>query len=721
VRVFPVPSYSERYDGPRVDFRETVLWMPQVKTDKSGAASVELYLSDAVTSFRAVAEGVSAGGQLGRGEALIQSKLPVSLAVKMPLEVSAGDVVELPVTVANETDEPYTAALTAEFGPAFKRVGVRQPDTLELAPRARRSLFFELEVVGDGEGDSAEDARAAGKARIAVEAANLRDEVERNIKVVPRGFPVEISASGTLERTARHEIDVSDAIAGTLRATVTMYPSPLATMVQGTEAIIREPTGCFEQASSANYPNIMILGYLQEYDAADPDLVARTHGVLERGYGKLAGYESPSKGYEWFGGDPGHEALTAYGLMEFIDMTRVYDDVDQGMIDRTARWLEARRDGKGGYQRSSQALDSFGRASEPVTDAYITYALARAGRADKIAKEINRSAKVARETEDPYVLALAAGALVEARHADAKLALRRLAAKQADDGSLPGAEHSITRSGGVALSIETTALAALAFMSARGKVHGDYEAATRKAIEWLNGNRDGFGGYGSTQSTVLALDAMRTHAAQSKRAPAAGVITVSVNGAQVGRVEFEAGHEGAIEIDVSERLKPGENAVELTLDSESPLPYSALVTYGSTKPPTSPEAPVRIATALARSRVPMGESVRMDVRVSNITDKGIPMTLARVGLPGGLSFQTWQLKELRDKKLIDFYETREREVILYFRSLPPKADKRIPLELTARVPGRYTAPASRAYLYYTDEHQLWAPPVRIAIGESARG
>ena len=37
------------------------------------------------------------------------------------------------------------------------------------------------------------------------------------------------------------------------------------------------------------------------------------------------------------------------------------------------------------------------------------------------------------------------------------------------------------------------------------------------------------------------------------------------------------------------------------------------------------------------------------------------MTLARVGLPGGLAFQTWQLEELRDKKLIYFYETRERE------------------------------------------------------------
>ena len=36
------------------------------------------------------------------------------------------------------------------------------------------------------------------------------------------------------------------------------------------------------------------------------------------------------------------------------------------------------------------------------------------------------------------------------------------------------------------------------------------------------------------------------------------------------------------------------------------------------------------------------------------------MTLARIGLPGGLTFQTWQLKELRDKGKVGFDETRQR-------------------------------------------------------------
>ena len=105
----------------------------------------------------------------------------------------------------------------------------------------------------------------------------------------------------------------------------------------------------------------------------------------------------------------------------------------------------------------------------------------------------------------------------------------------------------------------------------------------------------------------------------------------------------------------------------------------------------------------------------MRVSVRNLTGDGLPMTLARVGLPGGLTFQTWQLDELKKKGIIDFYETGKREVILYFRSLKPQASADIDLKLLATVPGDYIAPASRAYLYYTDEYVHWAEPVRVSV------
>jgi hypothetical protein len=56
-----------------------------------------------------------------------------------------------------------------------------------------------------------------------------------------------------------------------------------------------------------------------------------------------------------------------------------------------------------------------------------------------------------------------------------------------------------------------------------------------------------------------------------------------------------------------------------------------------------------------------------------------------------------------------------REVILYWRSLKAEERVELPLSLIAAVPGTYTAPASRAYLYYTDEHKTWTDGMQVEI------
>ncbi|HSD90963.1 MAG TPA: MG2 domain-containing protein, partial [Kofleriaceae bacterium] len=389
VRVFPVPQYTKGYEGPRTDFRETIYWNSSVNTGADGTATVSFPVSDAVTSFRATAEGVSSGGLPGAGDVVIQSKMPLSLDARLPVEVTSGDSIKLPVSLTNETDDDLDADLTASFGSAFK-LAQNPAGKIHLKAHEKKSLFFPLDVVATT-GDA--------KVSLGVRTAGLEDKLDKTIRVVPLGFPFELSASGTAKTGVpmKHDFDLTQALPGSIDATVTMYPSPVASMTQGMEAMIREPGGCFEQTSSTNYPNIMILSYLATNDAADAQLVQKTQGHLDRGYKLLTGYETKQKGYEWFGQTPGHEALTAYGLMEFEDMGKVYD-VDHAMVERTADWLMSRRDGKGGFLRSSQALDSFGRANEQTTNAYIMWALSEAKRTKGMDTELSAQRKLGEST-----------------------------------------------------------------------------------------------------------------------------------------------------------------------------------------------------------------------------------------------------------------------------------------------------------------------------------
>lgn len=709
VRVFPVPEYSKNYDGPRSDFRETVYWNPTVQTNARGEAEVSFAVSDAVTSFKATAEGFSAAGLPGGGEASIQSKLPLVLDAHLPTEVTSGDTVKLPITIANETDEPMEATLEAKFGTAFRLVSNPLTGKVKIKAKDKTTVEFPLEVV-------ATDGAADVELRIA--SKGIMDEVKKQIRVVPKGFPVEIAASGTARKgeSSRQVIELSGAMPGTVHASVSMYPSPVAAIASGMDGMIREPGGCFEQASSTNYPNIMILGYLDSTsDGADPALVAKTKGVLDKGYKLLTGYESPEKGYEWFGQNPGHEALTAYGLMEFADMAKVYD-VDKKMVERTADWLMARRDGQGGFQRNARALDSFGRASATTTNAYIMWALSEARRTQNLTKELQAQKALGAETKDPYLLALAANTnLVAAPKASETTAMaKKLAGLQSKDGSFPGAKETITMSGGESLTIESTALAVMALL--RASPNGEFEPQIRSGVEWLNSKRGGYGAWGNTQATILGLKALTAYAEHSRVMAVAGSATLVINGKDAGTIKFEKGRkEPLVWKDLAGKLSAGKNTIEVRLDGAAQLPYTVSIDYRSTVPASAPKAKVAVSTELLKTQAKMGEGVTLRAHVENKTAEGIPMTLARIGLPGGTVFQTWQLKELRDKGLIDFYETRPREVILYWRALPPNAKKDVDLNLLANVPGTYEAPASSTYLYYTAEDKAWAKPLAITI------
>jgi uncharacterized protein YfaS (alpha-2-macroglobulin family) len=473
---------------------------------------------------------------------------------------------------------------------------------------------------------------------------------------------------------------------------------------------LQEPNGCFEQASTSNYPNVMTMQYLEDNNLADPAVMRRSKDLMQKGYAKLTGYECKQKGYEWFGGDPGHEALTAYGLMQFRDMKQVYE-VDGEMIKRTADWLLARRDGKGGYLRNDKALDSFGQAPAEVTDAYITWALCESGEKGLDA-EVAHAIETAEKTEDAYVIALAASAALDSGKQDeGKKLLEKLAKLQADDGHLESKLGSITRSGGISLQIESTALAALAWLKQPA-----FTAQANKAIEWIVKNRQGGGSFGGTQATILALKALVGHAKANKTPVTAGKLLLLSKDVPLGERPISAGQQETITIGGLEaKLKPGDNDLTIVLTGENKMPYSLDVSYRTTKPESEEKCPVRLKTSLAKKEAKAGETVELSSELSNSTDQGQPMTIAILGLPAGLEPRADQLDELKKAGTIDYYETRGRELIFYWRSLAPKKQIAWKLDLIAAIPGKYSGPASRAYLYYTPEQKQWVDPLEVEI------
>src|SRR5213593_1262653 len=359
------PNWTE---GSRVDFAETVYWNAGVKTDTAGFATVSFNLSDSVTSFRVLADAFGRDGTLGSSISEISSVQPFSIEPKIPLQVTSGDVIKLPIGTINGISRELRGAEVTAGGPGGIKftLGGNNPATLGAKERTRR--FVQVEV-GQFTG--------VAKLTFDAKAGSYRDTVSRTLDVQPLGFPHESSTGGMLERNGSKSFEFTlpaGIVRGSLSSSVSVYPTPLASMTDALQSLLREPYGCFEQTSSTSYPMVMAQQYFLTHTGVDPATIEKARNLLEVSYKKLIGFESRSKGYEWFGADPGHEALTAYGLLQFTDMSHVRA-VDKDMLDRTRAWLLSRRDGKGGFNLNAKALDSFGRAPVDTTNAYIVWAL----------------------------------------------------------------------------------------------------------------------------------------------------------------------------------------------------------------------------------------------------------------------------------------------------------------------------------------------------------
>ena len=699
VREFYAPVYKTKENVQvRTDFRSTLYWNPAIEIDKKGRAEIEFYASDDIANFRVTVEGLSHDGTIGRQETHFYTQLPFGLLSKAPAQVLTGDTLLIPVTLMNNTEEQIQGQLEFMTPAHFKALGAVSL-TQEIAAGESKTVYLPFLV-----GDSLSEAPFM----IGFNAAGCSDYFTTTIKTISRGFPTSGMYSGK-DQVNIFDIQVNSPIEGTMKAKLTAYPNTVDEILSGMERMLRQPSGCFEQTSSSNYPNLLVLDYLQQAGLSKPEIESNARQLLADGYQRLIGYESKNGGFEWFGNDPGHEALTAYGLMQFTDMSRVYE-VNQEMIKRTAKWLLGRRDGKGSWLYSGQGLHSWHGVSG-IRDAYITWALCEAGYGKEITKEIEYAYTQAIKSEDSYQLALVANIMTIVKDKRAAEMTEDLIKRIEKEGYWVGKSQSVTCSTGQGFRIETTALVALAMMKS-----GKSGKSLQEAMDFIARSKSEYG-FGNTQSTVLALKALVAYTAANKQTKEDGRILVWIDGKKIAEKAYEAGEKDNIVFEGLDRwLTDGNHRVEVRYEgTNSPLPFEIEMSYASLKPASSASCALRLETDLSASTVRMGETVRLTSRIENTVSAPVASPLLMVGIPAGLSPQPWQLKELKDKNLIAYYEIFDGYLVFYFNELAANEVKNIHLDLKADIAGTFEAPASKAYLYYTNEWKQWSQPERIKV------
>jgi len=706
--------------APRVRsyFPEALYINPEILTDGNGNADISIPLADSITTWRMAMLASTQSGALGTGTGSIKVFQDFFVDLDLPVTLTQGDRVTLPVAIYNYAGARGDVSLSLQQDDWFSLVNDTSDKNLNVDAGQVGSSQYTLQANRIGKFKLTLSANMAGTSA-------RRDIVVREIEVVPNGREQTIAFNGHLDGgSIEHSVAFpAAAIPDASKIFVRLYPGPLSEIIEGMDSILRMPGGCFEQTSSSTYPNVLALDYMKRTKKLTPEVHAKAEGYIANGYQRLLTFEVPGGGFSWFGQAPANKILTAYGLMEFSDMSKVYD-VDPKVIARTSEWLAAQQQEDGSWKPDTSFINE-GATNRYNTDvlritAYLAWSLADTG---YHGPAVNKArAYIAAHLDshtNAYTLAVLANFAVadkKDRNLTARIFQMLLDARtETADKVSWSAEETGVYSTGSSATIETTGLAAQALLK-----WGQSPAVTRKALAYLTSTKQASGNWGSTQATIMALRAL-VLASESSGSDVRGTADILLNGKVVQSLTLTPENNDLFHQFVLQGINAQSNAVEIRFTGTGGLAYQVAGSYFLPWEQHPANEILSIDVAYDRTKLAVNDTATATATIRNNTGKTANMVMVDLGIPPGFDLLSEDLQAYQEKsataptgRLEKFSQTAT-QAILYFDSLGPNQTVTLTFRLHARYPIHAHTFESRVYEYYDPDVHATAAPAQFEV------
>jgi uncharacterized protein YfaS (alpha-2-macroglobulin family) len=274
------PGGTEPNVQVRTDFRSTVLWQPDVKTDANGQATVKVKYPDSLTGWKATARAASQVNQFAIASATTRTKQPLIVRLQAPRFFVVGDTVMISAVVNNNTDEAMDVKVNLDLGGTsptsspLSFVGKEIRDAVErVPPNGEARADWKCEVKSPG----------GVKLKITGRGGKYADAMEKTYIAYEHGIEKFIAKSGKARgNDITVKLDLPKARkADSTSLVVQVTPSLAVTMLDALPYLVDYPYGCTEQTMSRFLPAAITAKTLRDVGLDPEDVMGRVFGGIE--------------------------------------------------------------------------------------------------------------------------------------------------------------------------------------------------------------------------------------------------------------------------------------------------------------------------------------------------------------------------------------------------------------------------------------------------------
>nr|AEG67300.1 alpha-2-macroglobulin [Branchiostoma belcheri tsingtauense] len=537
-------------------FPETWLWT-NATAGADGTAVFASTVPDTITSWVASAFALNDVSGLGVADtpASMEAFRPFFVSLNLPYSVVNKEETAIQALVFNYMDVDMDVTVTLKGSSGFMHIVMDTNDVNSIGTEVAGDQAVVLTVpAGSSRSKSfpiIPKQFGAITVKVLAQSTLAADAVERQLLVEPEGEQKEYtksfildlgdSGNGDITKDLYLSVPQSGLVAGSAYARVSVMGDMMGSTISGLDSLLQMPYGCGEQTMITFAPNVYVMHYLNETNQVTPEIKSKALKFMTSGYQRELTYTHDDGSFSAFGSSDasGSTWLSAF-VMKSFSQAMDYIYIDPKVLAKTIRWLIRQQQDTGVFSEPGNVIHKEmqgGLSSDVTMTSYVLVALMEydkilatldAPDSDKVDVTIAKNRAVAflesrldSET-DVYTIVTMTYALTLAgsRRKDAAFQkMNSLATTEAgqmywtkgESATSPPVSDDLMWTppyhNPPSADVEMTAYALLTYLDRDDLVAG------MPIMKWLTEQRNAYGGYSSTQDTVVGLQALGYFAA----------------------------------------------------------------------------------------------------------------------------------------------------------------------------------------------------------------